>query len=191
MFFNSKSMCFSDSVHLDFESRLSADFFGSPRWPTVVDHRGLVHNKVRSVMWRQTLRLCQSASGTTLTHQHTNTKLRVFERGPGTADVNLTSLHVKQCVAWSVRIGCGASGAKCVVTSHALKGIEQHTTHNTTTTQPQHNKTTIIQPGEAPFKQARSLESCSLRRWPNTIPAFPPYGVRTPHLHGLPTTEKK
>ena len=39
------SLCFSDSVQLDVESRLSRDFFGSPRRPTVVGRRGLaLHN---------------------------------------------------------------------------------------------------------------------------------------------------
>ena len=27
-------------------------------------------------------------------------------------------------------------------------------------------------------------------RWPNPIPATPPFDVRTPHLHGAPTTEE-
>ena len=27
-------------------------------------------------------------------------------------------------------------------------------------------------------------------RWPKPIPAIPPYVVRTPHLHGAPTTEE-
>ena len=35
------------------------------------------------------------------------------------------------------------------------------------------------------------VESWSLpSRWPNPIPAIPPYVVRTPHLHGAPTTEE-
>ena len=35
------------------------------------------------------------------------------------------------------------------------------------------------------------VESCSLpSRWPNPIPAIPPYVVRTPHLHGAPTSEE-
>ena len=35
------------------------------------------------------------------------------------------------------------------------------------------------------------VESCSLpSRWPNPIPAIPPFVVRTPHLHGAPTTEE-
>ena len=35
------------------------------------------------------------------------------------------------------------------------------------------------------------VEACSPpSRWPNPIPAIPPYVVRTPHLHGAPTTEE-
>ena len=35
------------------------------------------------------------------------------------------------------------------------------------------------------------VESCSIpRRWPTQSPAIPPYVVRTPHLHGAPTTEE-
>ena len=35
------------------------------------------------------------------------------------------------------------------------------------------------------------VEACSLsRRWPNPTPAIPPFVVRTPHLHGAPTTEE-
>ena len=41
-FFTVFSMYFSDSAQLDVESRLSRDFFGSPRWPTVAGHRGLM-----------------------------------------------------------------------------------------------------------------------------------------------------
>ena len=37
----------------------------------------------------------------------------------------------------------------------------------------------------------RGVESCSLpSSWPNPIPAIPPNVVRTPHLHGAPTTEE-
>ena len=61
----------------------------------------------------------------------------------------------------------------------------------------QKTTTTIIQSGEAPFQQARSLHPTlvswsmlSPSRRPNPIPAFPPYVVRTPHLHGAPTTEE-
>ena len=65
-------------------------------------------------------------------------------------------------------------------------------------------RTTIIQSRDAPFffrgdalaprgasTPLWGLESCSLpRRWPNPIPAIPPHVVRTPHLHGAPTTEE-
>ena len=35
------------------------------------------------------------------------------------------------------------------------------------------------------------VESCSFPSgWPNPIPAFPPCVVRTPHLHGAPSTEE-
>ena len=35
------------------------------------------------------------------------------------------------------------------------------------------------------------VEACSLpSRRPNPIPALPPQNVRTPHLHGAPTTEE-
>ena len=41
VFFRRILRLFSDSVHLDTESRLSADFLASPRWPTVLGRRGL------------------------------------------------------------------------------------------------------------------------------------------------------
>ena len=44
---------------------------------------------------------------------------------------------------------------------------------------------------EEPQPPLWRVESCSLpSRWPNFIPAFPPFVVRTPHLHGAPTTEE-
>ena len=68
--------------------------------------------------------------------------------------------------------------------------------NNNTTKQP--TTTTIIQSGEAPFFNRRGasaprwgVEACSPpSRRPNPIPAIPPYVVKTPHLHGAPTTEE-
>ena len=45
--------------------------------------------------------------------------------------------------------------------------------------------------GEEPPLHSGELEACSHpSRRPNPIPAIPPYVVRTPHLHGAPTTEE-
>ena len=120
------------------------------------------------------------------------------------------------------RPGGGASGANCVVTSHALKWSEtakQHATHNTqqhnnTTSQQQqqqqqhttttHNNNTQQQPTTNNQQQYTlggfvltgeelppHVEACSHpSRRPKPIPAIPPYVVKTPHLHGAPTTEE-
>ena len=57
--------------------------------------------------------------------------------------------------------------------------------------------TTIIQSGELRFNRRGAstplwgVESCSSpTKWPNPIPATPLCVVRTPHLHGAPTTEE-
>ena len=68
---------------------------------------------------------------------------------------------------------------------------KQITNHSTTTT-------TIIQSGEASFLIGEKFSpnfgelnhALPPSRGPNPIPAIPPYVVRTPHLHGAPTTEE-
>ena len=48
-----------------------------------------------------------------------------------------------------------------------------------------------VSTGEEPPPPLWEVKSCSaLSRRPNPIPAIPPYVVRTPHLHGAPTTEE-
>ena len=61
-------------------------------------------------------------------------------------------------------------------------------THNKTTTHTttQTTTTTIVPSGPLWWVEACSPPS----RRPNPIPAIPPYVVRTPHLHGAPTTEE-
>ena len=54
------------------------------------------------------------------------------------------------------------------------KKPQQTTTHNQ-----QQQRRPIIQSGEAPWTS-----------WPNPISVVPPCVVRTPHLHGAPTTEE-
>ena len=45
--------------------------------------------------------------------------------------------------------------------------------------------------GEEPPSPLWRVELCSPpSRWPNPIPAIPPYVGKTPHLHGAPTTEE-
>ena len=45
--------------------------------------------------------------------------------------------------------------------------------------------------GEEPPPHSGELKhALSPSRRPNPIPAIPPYVVRTPHLHGAPTTEE-
>ena len=53
---------------------------------------------------------------------------------------------------------------------------------------PAHSFTRFNRRGASPLW---GVEACSLpSRRPNPIPASPPYVVRTPHLHGAPTTEE-
>ena len=79
-----------------------------------------------------------------------------------------------------------------------ITNAKQQQTQTTTTTKHNQRKTTtntttIIQSGEAPFLNRRGastplwgVEACSLpSRRPKPIPA-----VKTPHLHGAPTTEE-
>ena len=79
----------------------------------------------------------------------------------------------------------------------------QTTTNQTTTTathnsntQQQHNnnnnnnRRSSVLTGEELHPTLRSLLMLSPKRVPNPIPAIPPHVVRTPHLHGAPTTEE-
>ena len=72
-----------------------------------------------------------------------------------------------------------------------------HTTPHSTRRHHATNNNNTIQSGEAPLNRRGAstplwgVESCSHpSRRPNPIPAIPPYVVRTPHLHGAPTTEE-
>ena len=68
---------------------------------------------------------------------------------------------------------CCMAGALCV-----LRHTREHRVQNNN-----NNKNTIW--------GGSGVESCSPpSRRPNPIPAIPPYVVRTPHLHGAPTTEE-
>ena len=68
----------------------------------------------------------------------------------------------------------------------------QHALH----TQQQHNNNNTIWGGLRFNRRGGSTPLWGVEAWsppsrrPNPIPAIPPYVVRTPHLHGAPTTEE-
>ena len=80
-----------------------------------------------------------------------------------------------------LRLGCVASS----------RGVDIHIARSSSRVR------TIIQSGEAPFNKRGAstplweVEACSPpSRRPKPIPAIPPYAVKTPQLHGAPTTEE-
>ena len=80
-----------------------------------------------------------------------------------------------------------------VVTNNHNNTQQPTTTHNNT----QHNNTTHNNLGRLRFNRRGAstpllgVEACSPpSRRSNPIPAIPPYVVKTPHLHGAPTTEE-
>ena len=79
---------------------------------------------------------------------------------------------------------------------HSTSGMQQHHTNsdrhnNRQQQQQQYNLGGSTLTGEEPPAYCGEFESCSLSSgWPNPIPAIPPYVVKTPHLHGAPTTEE-
>ena len=82
-------------------------------------------------------------------------------------------------------------------TEHRTPNTE-HQTPNTKHQTPNTTTTTMIQSGEAPLLTGEEppphlwgVETCSHpSRRPNPIPAILPYVVRTPHLHGAPTSKE-
>ena len=76
-------------------------------------------------------------------------------------------------------------------TIHTTTHNNNTTNNNTTTQQQWHNLVRLHWNRRGASTPLWGVETCSHpSRRPNPIPAIPPFVVRTPHLHGAPTTEE-
>ena len=165
-----------------------------------VDHFGVVpttHNIDRVDGVRDNVLLVLPSTHTeTGTHNNNNTQQHTTEHGCSLEACERIS-HI-----FYVLLALFALESGQLISSQPLVHT---TTHNTLCNTTTHNtlgrisqfSTTIIQSGRLRFNRRGAstplwgVEACSPpSRRPNPIPAIPPYVVRTPHLHGAPTTEE-
>ena len=127
--------------------------------------------------------------------------------------MNCSCGQASQVCLFAFRRSSARSLRRCLVVSAHIADCLDHATiltwrkknnhnndnHTTTTTQQQPQQQRHLKNNLGRLRLNRRgastplwrVEACSLpSRWPNPIQAIPPFVVKTPHLHGAPTTEE-
>ena len=174
---------------------LSASF-RSPRAFTPVSARGLLHNIIQQQHNNNTTTTQQQHNNNTTNTQTTHNTAQTAQPAP---QHNISTHTAPQHHHSTTAAPHTAPQQHHNSTTHSTQqhNTAQHSNSSSsyniqhTTYSIQHNLGRLRVNRRGASTPLWGVESSSLpSRWPNPIPLVPPYVVRTPHLHGVRTTEE-